>query len=671
MLGRRLITVTGSLTGSRIGLTLDVRPNIFTSGFPNYHTAADLNTIFFCDRPLLDSLDLTPTSVPAGEAIMRSRVQDHWVPYLEYGWDSINHVVTSTTKILFTEIGWNETPTDETQYKRLNSSDEKNILLGTKNSTLHEFYVVMDEEVKILSAVINGPNVHIILCDNVWLHQEEEMNVYDSTTVYFHAQSCGSSIGRMSNDEASTLTYTRGGIGGGEDGNGANVTINGGVVIAKAGLNETGCRAIGPGRGSDNYGKLTLGDDLMVSSERKATAAERKNMCWYRTQVTITPCDHSEVTYTVDGYTAHDHHIAHCAYCNHKDTVLHTFDEHGVCTVCGVKATAYAVKLYMPQAQADGSFDGQTYSKTVSHLVVPDSAFRLPMATLNVPGYQFIGWEATTEPTEDTYTSPYTTATADTLYRTGNKYTVTGNICFVARYKVADIYLFDDEPNGETLNEYNNMTVAKVILSGRVFNKNNTWQPLTLPFGLSADELAASPLAECTLKQLNTDSSYLDTENKLVYLYFKDTTAIEAGKPYIIRWAEGNPILSPEFENVTLTNKTVDARARLLMYKSLYSPQTFTSANKMALYFREDGVLVHPNGQEPVTVGAFRAYFRLTNLMGGDSDAELTITTNLNDAQGIEEVQRDDVQCTKVLRNGMLFIERNGRIYDAQGQMIK
>jgi len=328
----------------------------------------------------------------------------------------------------------------------------------------------------------------------------------------------------------------------------------------------------------------------------------------------------------------------------------------------------------MPVAQPDGSFDGETYGVTATHLVVPDSAFRLPMATLKVPGYEFIGWEATTEPTEDSYISPYTT-TAENLYKVGAKYTVTGDICFVARYRVADVTLYDDEPNGETLNEYNGMKVNKVILSGRVFNKNNTWQPLALPFSLNAEELAASPLAGCTLKELDTDSSYNDTENKLVYLYFKEATSIEAGKPYIIRWAAGDPILSPEFTDVTLTNKTADAKARLLLYKSLYSPQTFTSANKMVLYFREDGVLVYPNGESPVTVGAFRAYFRLTNLMGGDPDADFTITSNIDLPEGLDQTPLPSGEgrgeAYKVIRNGILFIERNGKIFDMIGAEVK
>ena len=466
------------------------------------------------------------------------------------------------------------------------------------------------------------------------------------------------------------------GIGGGQDGDGGNVTITGGTVIAKAGRNETECRAIGPGEGCDVYGSLSLGDDMMVTSERKFTAAERKNACWYRTQVRVEPCDHQDATYTVDGITASDHHISHCSYCLHSDTALHTFDGHGVCTVCGVQGEVKAVIMWLPKAP----FDGQTYGPTSTQSVVPNTQYLLPMASVQIPGYKFIGWEATNEPSGISYESPYTTATADTLYRAGNKYTVSGNICFVARYRLADITLYDDEPNGETLNEYNGMKVNKVILSGRVFNKNNTWQPLSLPFNLSAEELAASPLAGCTLKELDTDSSYNDTENKLVYLYFKEATSIEAGKPYIIRWStneksqmtnDKSPIISPEFTNVTLTNKTADAKGKLLMYKSLYSPQTFTSANKTVLYFNDNGVLVHPNGEAPVTVGAFRAYFRLTNFQGGDGTITLTITTNLDDAQGIDNVSANFGGSAKIIRNGLLFIVRNGKLYDVTGAEVK
>ena len=130
------------------------------------------------------------------------------------------------------------------------------------------------------------------------------------------------------------------GIGGGEDGDiDGQIIITGGTVIAKAGLNETGCRAIGPGNGSDNYGSLTIGDEMMVSSERMANAVERKNMCWYRTQVRVEPCDHHDHTYIWSGTTAKDTHTEQCQYCTTAfEPEHHTFVDK-VCTVCGTQET--------------------------------------------------------------------------------------------------------------------------------------------------------------------------------------------------------------------------------------------------------------------------------------------------------------------------------------------
>ncbi len=134
-------------------------------------------------------------------------------------------------------------------------------------------------------------------------------------------------------------SYGGAGIGGGEGGDGGNVTITGGTVHASAGEGGTGNRAIGPGKGDDVYGKLTIGDEMMVTSERLATAAERKNMCWYRTDVHVEPCIHQDHTYTLSGTTKNDTHTEVCQYCTTAfEPEQHTF-EGGICTVCGVEQT--------------------------------------------------------------------------------------------------------------------------------------------------------------------------------------------------------------------------------------------------------------------------------------------------------------------------------------------
>lgn len=59
------------------------------------------------------------------------------------------------------------------------------------------------------------------------------------------------------------------------------------------------------GWGCDAYGQLTIGDLMMVRSERLAAAEERKNMCWYRTDVHVEPCTHPD--YTADTCPYHKH----------------------------------------------------------------------------------------------------------------------------------------------------------------------------------------------------------------------------------------------------------------------------------------------------------------------------------------------------------------------------
>jgi hypothetical protein len=41
-----------------------------------------------------------------------------------------------------------------------------------------------------------------------------------------------------------------------------------------------------------------------------------------------------------------------------------------------------------------------------------------------------------------------------------------------------------------------------------------------------------------------------------------------------------------------------------------------------------------------------------------------------NNPTGLEDVQSDDVLCTKLLRNGILYILRNGKTYNANGQLV-
>lgn len=129
-----------------------------------------------------------------------------------------------------------------------------------------------------------------------------------------------------------------------------------------------------------------------------------------------------------------------------------------------------------------------------------------------------IGVEGTTYG-EDTYTGI-------TAYANGLKYN--------SKYYIAPIVLsLADNSDNSTALSTNNGKAAIVTLDGRTIYCDGDWNTLTLPFSLTAEEIAVSPLADFTIKKL-LDTSNLDGDGNLT-LNFEDATTIEAGKPYIVK----------------------------------------------------------------------------------------------------------------------------------------
>ena len=435
------------------------------------------------------------------------------------------------------------------------------------------------------------------------------------------------------------------GIGGGEDGDGGDVTITGGTVIAKSGiLGKTGMRGIGPGYDCNNYGKLTIGDKMMVRNwnctDGPYPAASRKDHCWYRTQVRLDPCDHQDHAYTVSGITPDDTHLEHCQYCTTAfEAEKHHF-VNGKCTVCDAKAAANDVSIYLPKHQGGGIYDGETYSCERTFQMVYNSTLTLPPCPTRVPGLEFKGWLATKEVAGDTYTSSYTTS-GEKLLNVGDEYTIMNNVCFIARYQVLNIRLADNADNSETLVRHVGMTASSVTLSGRMLYKDGSWNMLCLPFALNADELAASPLAGCTLKELDVTSKWsmdedgietgFDSETGTLTLCFKDASSIEAGKPYLVKWDGGTDITDPMFNDVKIDIVQYGVRSKdnTVAFVGNYSPKAFTDEEcRNILYLTADNTLHRPDAN--TTVNSFRAFFQvakgLPSQLKGDVNGDGTVS---------------------------------------------
>jgi hypothetical protein len=203
------------------------------------------------------------------------------------------------------------------------------------------------------------------------------------------------------------------------------------------------------------------------------------------------------------------------------------------------------------------------------------------------------------------------------------------------------VSLADNADNSKNIAHWEN-TEKSVTLTGRTLFKDGNWNTLCLPFGLAS--LTGTPLDGATLKELDTETEYsghktsFDSDGTL-YLYFKNATAIEAGKPYLVKWGSGSNVTDPVFNNVTINSTQADITSAdgKVSFKGIYDPETLDGGDASNLYLGAGNNLYWPSAD--VTLNAFRAYF--TVALGDDESGESTvreIRMNLDDG-GVTEVQ--------------------------------
>ncbi|MBQ9163646.1 MAG: hypothetical protein IJ163_02600 [Bacteroidaceae bacterium] len=226
-------------------------------------------------------------------------------------------------------------------------------------------------------------------------------------------------------------------------------------------------------------------------------------------------------------------------------------------------------------------------------------------------------------------------------------YTLTVGISDVTITAVNDcptIVLADDADNAATLARYNgDGKTYTVKLAGRTLYKDGNWNTLCLPFDV--DYFDGTPFEGATVKTLSSSKF----SNGTLTLNFSDANAIKAGMPFIVKWAVGDDVVNPEFENVTIKGDSNTSTATdAVTFQGIYSPLSIAAEDNTMLYMGAGNTLYYPNGE--MAIGAFRAYFRLNEgITGGDltsargakivlnfDDEEATAIENLNPAHASE-----------------------------------
>ena len=221
----------------------------------------------------------------------------------------------------------------------------------------------------------------------------------------------------------------------------------------------------------------------------------------------------------------------------------------------------------------------------------------------------------------------------------------------------------NETDNSALLAAYDDAQVD-VALS-RSFVADGYWYTLCLPFDMSAAQLTATFGAGYTLATLTGS----EDRGSLIHLNFDNATTIVAGKPYLFKPGT-NVAAGTTIENVTIKNlaPSVDGD-ELMHFQGTFNATTLTGSN--VRFVGDDDYLYSP-ADGGTNMGAFRCYFTIpSGSSAGMPGKRARIIFGEQTATGISDVQSDQVQSTKVLRDGQLFIIRDGRTYNAQGMLVK
>ena len=162
-------------------------------------------------------------------------------------------------------------------------------------------------------------------------------------------------------------------------------------------------------------------------------------------------------------------------------------------------------------------------------------------------------------------------------------------------------------------------------------------------------------------------------ENGMIYMDEVGST-MEAGKPYIFQ-------ATSEQLNVTYTSSAVEETAgNANGLHGFYDLENENATLPLADDATLGNYILYQNAYwlvsgRAATIANFRAYIKIGEInYVAPAPGRRRVGMSVHGEQvatGMENVQGDNVQCTKVLIDGQLFILRGEKMYDVKGQLVK
>ena len=206
------------------------------------------------------------------------------------------------------------------------------------------------------------------------------------------------------------------------------------------------------------------------------------------------------------------------------------------------------------------------------------------------------------------------------------------------------------------------------LVISRQFYMDGYFNTLCLPISLDADAIAAHYWLGYNCEIFEFESAAVNGGS--LDLYINQVTSIEAGKPYLIRWAEdpwSPTIPGMAFEGVTIETSVGQAVGTGVQFVGTIGQTQLENGNHDYLFVGENNTLYWPNTDNKLK--GFRAYFKVSgDVAPHGAPARMVIRRT---PTGVANVQNTELSTQKVLRDGKLIIVRDGIEYNAQGQIVK
>lgn len=183
--------------------------------------------------------------------------------------------------------------------------------------------------------------------------------------------------------------------------------------------------------------------------------------------------------------------------------------------------------------------------------------------------------------------------------------------------------------------------LVSVMLKDRVFYKDGNWNSLCLPFNLTDEEIANSPLAGATIKKLSSAS----VTGTHVDMSFTTATEITPDMVYIFKWNEqGEDIVNPVFYDVTIDYYDHEGP---ILYASGYHFFAVGNYSTIVADPAKDDVYAYYLGadnklrysKQPVNLHTFRVFFNFYKTNTDPYAVQFNLNFDGDEATGIMEVE--------------------------------